>query len=256
MMRTANRLAMIVCAGMVTACGGSKTVVDSDQRGEAGRLNMQLGVDYYRQGNLPQAKEKLERSVEQDPRNATTHTPLGLLYDRLGDVDKAEHHFDRAVSLDPKNPEIHNNFAVFLCRHGKYARGEKEALAAVADPLYTSPEAALLNAGQCARSGGNIELAEKHFRRALAVKPRFGAGLLEMADVELRQKNYLSARAFLERYSVVEKPGPTALWLGVRIETALGNRALAGDYARNLRNDFPTSDEAKAMLQSERGQRP
>jgi type IV pilus assembly protein PilF len=251
----AYRLTVISCAAAFAACGGSSTVVDQSQRGEAARINMQLGVDYYRQGNLPQAKEKLERAIEQDPRNPTTHTALGLLYDRLGESDKAEHHFDRAVSLDGNNPEIHNNYAVFLCRRGKHVRGEKEALAAAADPLYKSPEAALLNAGQCARDAGNLERAEQHFRRALTLRPRFAPALLEMADIELRQKNFLSARAFLERSAVVEKPGPAALWLGVRIESALGNRALAGDYARNLRNDFPTSDEAKALLQSERGQR-
>jgi type IV pilus assembly protein PilF len=242
---------LFICVAVAfSSCSGSKTVADQNQRVEAAKLNMQLGIDYYRQGNLQQAKEKLERSLEQDPRNATTHAAAGLLYDRLGDTNKAEEHFSRAVSLDPKNPDIRNNFAVFLCGHKKYERGEKQALEAISDPLYKTPEAAYLNAGFCARGSGDLKRAEQYFRRALAVQPRFAQALLEMIDVEYQAQNYLAARAFLERYMAVQAPGPAALWLGIRVERALGNKALAGDYARRLTSEFPSSDEAKEFLES------
>jgi type IV pilus assembly protein PilF len=236
----------------VTACSGSKTVKDQAQRGDAANINLQLGIDYFRKGELHLAKEKIDRALEQDPRNANVHSTAGLLYDRLGETSKAEDHYSEAVSLEPKNPDLRNNFAVFLCRHKKYERGEKQALLAVADPLYRTPEIAYLNAGFCARGAGDAKRAEQYFRRALAQKPRFAPALLEMADLEFKQQNYLPARAFLERYMAVQPPGPPALWLGVRIEQALGNRAMAGDYGRRLTNDFPTADETKAFIESGR----
>jgi len=248
-------LSSISVLALLCACGGSKTVIDQSQRGEAASLNLQLAIDYFRQSNFVQAKEKIERALEQDPRNAMAHATGGLLYDRLGEFDKAEEYFSRAVSLDSKNPDIHNNFAVFLCRHGKHERGEKHALEAAADPLYKTPEAALLNAGLCARGAGDLPRAEKYFRRALNVQPRFAEALLEMAEVEFQSKNFLSARGFLERYIAVQTPGPAALWLGVRIETGSGNRGLAGDYARRLKNDFPTADQTKQLIESERAKR-
>ena len=179
----------------------------------------------------------------------------GLLYDRLGETDKAESHYSRAVSLESKNPDLRNNFAVFLCRHQKYERGEKEALIAIADPLYKTPEVAYLNAGFCARGAGDSKRAEQYFRRSLALQPRFAPALLEMADIEYQTKNLLPARAFLERYMATQPPSPVALWLGVRIERELGNRSMAADYARRLTNDFPTSDETKALLESGRAAR-
>jgi len=242
-------LLLLICGAVaVSACSDSKTVKDQSQRGEAANMNMQLGIDYFRQGNLQQAKEKIDRALEQNPRNATANATAGLLYDRLGETDKAENYYSRAVSLEPKNPDLHNNFAVFLCRHNKYERGEKQALIAVTDPLYRTPEVAFLNAGFCARVAGDNKRAERYFRRALELQPRFPQALFEMADVEFRAQNYLPARAFLERYMAVQPPSPAALWLGIRIERALGNRAVAGDYALRLTNDFPTSDETKEFL--------
>ena len=249
-------LLLLACGVLlVTACSGSKTVKDQNQRGDAANLNLQLGIDYFRKGELQLAKDKIDRALEQDPRNANLQSTAGLLYDRLGETSKAENHYSEAVSLEPKNPELRNNFAVFLCRHKKYDKGEKQALLATADPLYRTPEVAYLNAGFCARGAGDPKRAEQHFRRALALKPRFAPALLEMADLEFKQQNYLPARAFLERHLAVQPAGPQALWLGVRIEQALGNRALAGDYGRRLTGDYPTSDEAKAFMEAARAAR-
>jgi type IV pilus assembly protein PilF len=218
----------------------------------AAEINLELGVDYLRKGNLEQAKEKIERALSQDPRNAKAHAAAGLLYDRLGQYSKSESHFDRAVSLSPKDPEIRNNYAAILCQRGKYERGEKMALVATQDPLYKTPEIALLNAGNCRLSAGDVKGAETHFRAALQRKPRFGPALYQMAEVEYQQGNYLSARGFMERYMDVVRPNAASLWLAYRIERELGNTAAAETYARRLRNEFPTSNETKELIEAER----
>jgi type IV pilus assembly protein PilF len=244
-------LPLLTCAALVFTACGSKTVKDQSQRGEAAAINLQLGIDYFRKGDLQTAKDKIERALEQDPHNATAHAAAGMLYDRLGEIAKAEGHLNRAVTLEPKNPDLHNNFAVFLCRHNKYERGEKEAALAFSDPLYKTPEVAYLNAAYCVRNiASGVPRAEQYFRRALAVQPRFAPALLEMADLEYKAQKYLSARAFLDRYMAVQLPTAGALWLGVRIERALNNRATAGDYGRRLVNDFPSAAETKEFQAS------
>lgn len=249
----AGRVALASVAAILVACSGSKTVSSGGNRTEAAQFNLQLAIDYFRQGDLNQAKEKLDRALEQDSRNAMTHSTAGFLYDRLGETSKAEKHYERAVSLEPKNPEIRNNFSVFLCRHNKFERGEKHALEAITDPLYRTPEIALYNAGQCAQGAKDLKRAEMYYRRALGVQPRFGPALYEMALIEFQTQNYLPARAFIERYMSAQRPAtPAALLLAVRVERALGNRSTAADYARTLTNDFPTSDETKALLELNR----
>jgi type IV pilus assembly protein PilF len=247
-----KRTTLIACASLLLAACVSNEPVRSKQPERAAEINLELGIDYLRKGSLAEAKEKIERSLDQDPRNARTHSIAGMLYDRLGDEKKADSHYERAVSLDPENAEIRNNYSVFLCQKNKFSRGEKQALEAAENPLYKTPEVALLNAGNCARNAGDLQRAEEHYRRAVQLKPRFAEALLQMADLEFQQTQYISARAFLQRYMEVGRTSPATLWLGHRIERSLGNNAEAQHYARRLKSEYPNAAQTKELLESER----
>lgn len=242
----------VVLSWGLAGCVSSQSQMSAKQREEAAVYNLQMGIDYLQKGNLSQAKEKLERSLDQNPRNAQTHVAAGLLYDRIDENDKADSHLSRAVSLDSDNAAVLNNYAQFLCRKGNRDKGEQLAVKAASDPLYKTPEAAWLNAGLCALNSKKMEAAEKYFRNSLAAKPNWPTALFQLADFELKAGNFLPARGFLQRYMQVTATNPAALWLGVQIEKGLGNVAGAEDYARRLKNDFPTSGETKALLESER----
>ena len=230
----------------------SNNSVTKPQPERAAEINLELGVEHLRKGNLQQAKEKIDKALEQNPRFGRAHLVAGMLYNRLGDENKAESHYERAIALEPQNPEFKNNYAVYLCQQKKYERGQKIALQAAADPLYKTPEVAYLNAGNCALSAGDIKVAEDYFRKSLTAKPRFGEALFQMADLEYRQTEYMSARAFLERYLEVGRTSPATLWLGVRIERGLGNKAQAQHYAQRLKTEYPSAAQTKELLESER----
>jgi len=252
-----KRAATIVTRGLVILAiffGGctSSNNVTTPKPERAAEINLELGIEHLRKGNLQQAKDKIDRALEQNPRYGRAHLVAGMLYNRLGDQSKAESHFERAVSLEPKNPEFKNNYAVYLCQQKKYERGQKIALEAAADPLYKTPEVAFLNAGNCALQAGNMKDAEVSLRKALDVKPRFSEALFQMADLEYRQTEYMSARAFLERYNEVGRTNPATLWLGVRIERGLGNKAQAQHYAQRLKSEYPSAAQTKELLESER----
>jgi type IV pilus assembly protein PilF len=252
-----KRAATIVTRGLVVLAiflGGctSNSNISKPQPERAAELNLELGVEHLRKGNLQQAKDKIDRALEQNPRYGRAHLVAGMLYNRLGDESKADSHYQRAVSLEPKNPEFKNNYAVFLCQHKKYERGQKIALEAAADPLYKTPEVAYLNAGYCARTAGDMKAAEDYFRRSLSVRPRYSDALLQMADLEYHQTEYMSARAFLQRYLEVGRTNPETLWLGVRIERGLGNQAQAQHYAQRLKSEYPSAAQTKELLESER----
>jgi type IV pilus assembly protein PilF len=76
--------------------------------------------------------------------------------------------------------------------------------------------------------------------------------LFALAEIENEQKNFLSARAFLERYLAVARTSPSSLWLGVRIERGLGNAGTANQYAQRLKNEYPSAPETRQLLESER----
>jgi type IV pilus assembly protein PilF len=237
---------------LITGCISTDPQKAKPQPDRASDINLEMGVDYLSKGNLSQAKEKIDRALEQNPRNAKAHAAAGVLYDRLGQTDKADSHFARAVSLDAHDPDTRNNYAVFLCQKNHFDKGEKMALEAAQDPLYKTREIAWLNAANCARSAGNLERAEQYLRASVAARPRFAPALVQLAEVEFELKQYVPARAFLERYQEIGRATPSTLWLGARIERSLGNEAGVKNYARRLKSEYPNAAETKELLESER----
>jgi len=222
------------------------------KREQAARINAELAITYMKQGNLQAARDKIDRALKQNPRTADTQMAAGFVYDRLGQDKKAAGHFEQAVKLATDNPDVLNNAAVYLCRKGDKKRGEAYFLQAAASPLYKTPEVAYLNAGQCARADGRLKEAEQYFRQSLAIKPEMPEPLLQLADVLHHSGNNLQARAFLQRYTAVASPTASVLWLGYRIETALGDASAAQEYGRRLKADFGVSTETGLLLDAEK----
>lgn len=243
---------VVVLAALAGCMSNGPKPFNAPEPERAAEINLEIGTDALRKGNLNQAKEKIDKAVEQDPRNSKVQITAGVLYERLGDTDKADSHFAKGLALDPENPEVQNNYGAFLCQRGKYERGEKLMLEAAGNPLYRTPEVAYLNAANCARNGGDMKGAEANLRKALAVRPKFGEALYQMADLQYKQTDYLSARGFLERYLEVGRSSPATLWLGVCIERGLGNAAAAKNYAERLKIEYPRAAQTKELIESER----
>jgi type IV pilus assembly protein PilF len=113
---------------------------------------------------------------------------------------------------------------------------------------------ALNNAGLCTERQGKIDVAEGYYRRALTANPKYAPALIQMAGISLGQENYMSARAYLERYHSESKPNAASLILGIRIERKLHDLAKADEYRERLLKDFPDSPEIQSLNQMERSQ--
>lgn len=249
---------LVAIAALLLATGTAQAVGKSmsrEERAQAALVNTQLGMTYMRQDNLAAAREKIEKALAQNPNTAETQMAAGFLYDRLNDPRKAVSHYERAARLGKDNPDVLNNVAVYLCRKGDKKRGVDYFLQAAESPLYRTPEAAYTNAGRCARADGRHKEAEQYFRRALAAKPDLPDALLQLADLQHEAGNDLSARAFVQRYNAAVTPTAESLWLGYRVERALGDAALAQDYARRLKRDFAGSSQERLLLEAEQAGR-
>jgi type IV pilus assembly protein PilF len=247
-------------AGMLLSLAGCVTTSSRPEppptsSTDAAQYNMQLGVSYLRQDNLPAAREKLEKALEQDPNLATAHAALGVVFERLEDPDGAERHYRRAVDLNSSDPDNLNALAVFTCsRKDKPKEALKLFDRAIAIPLSVKNANRTMlytNAGTCAKKM-DLALSEAYLRGALAQDPKFPDALYQLADVSLERGNALQARGFIERYLAAGKPTPAALWLGVRIEQSLNDVAAAKRYAEQLRSTFPESRETRLLLNQSR----
>ncbi|MBL8199392.1 MAG: type IV pilus biogenesis/stability protein PilW [Chromatiales bacterium] len=244
---------LLSVAGCVTTSSRPEPAPKSSS--DAAQYNMQLGIGYLRQGNLPAARDKLEKALEQDPGLATAHAALGVVFERLEDPDGAERHYRRAVDLGGSDPDNLNALAVFTCsRKDKPRDALKLFDRAIAIPLSVKNANRTMlytNAGTCAKKV-DLERSEAYLRGALAQDPNFPDALYQLADVSLERGNGLQARGFIERYLAAGKPTPAALWLGVRIEQSLNDVAAANRYGQQLRENFPDSNETRLLLNQSR----
>ncbi len=212
---------------------------------KASDYNADLGIRYLQKGRLQLASEKLEKSLSQNPNSARSNHYYALLQQKLGNDQKAERFFSRAVNLKPKDPEIRNNYGSFLCETNRPQAAVKQFLAAVADPLYRTPEFAYTNAGICLRKTGNDTQAEQYFRTALKKKSSFPSALLEMAKLYNDRKVYPRAQAFMLRYENVGQSTPEALETCYSINQKMGDYAKSGQCKSALLRLFPASPEAE-----------
>jgi type IV pilus assembly protein PilF len=213
----------------------------------AARLNAQLAVAYLKQGDIAVAREKIDKALTQNPKDASVQMSAGLVYERLQEVDQADKHYASALKLEPANPDVQNIYAVFLCRNGHAVDGQKLFEQAARNPTYSQPEVAYSNAGVCARGAGDLTRAEALFRKALSLRPDFPDALLQLADLTYAKGGGLGARALLERYFRNNTATADALLLGVRVERALGDAEAASRYQNQLQRDFPDSEQAREL---------
>jgi type IV pilus assembly protein PilF len=241
-----SRVVLILLAAVLAGCVSNTPPVQTSNQ-DAARYNVQLGMSYMQRGDLEGAREKLERAVQQDPSLPAAHAALGILYERAGDPQRARNHLRTATRLAPDDPNQLNAYGGFLCRQGDRKEGIRHFEMAASNAFYRTPEAALTNAGVCARGIPDPELAENYFRRALDRNRNHAEALLQMAELSLETQRTLPARAFLQRYEALGSVSPYSLALGIRIETAAGDRRAAAEYAARLRRDFPDSREARDL---------
>lgn len=240
----------LVCTalcGLLLAAATSGGAQERSREQSAAAANLELGVAYLRQGNLSVAKDKLEKALKQNPRDASVHTALALLYERLGETARVDGHYRTALRLAPRNPDIQNNYAVYLCRAGRDKEGLAQFEKAAANPLYRTPEAAYTNAGVCLRSAKRLDEAERSFARALTVRPNYAEAAFQLGDLQLERGRAGEARQLVERYLASFEATPDLLLLGARLSRQGCDRAGFERYARRLRMDFPGTGQAQAL---------
>lgn len=249
-MRPGCSLLALTCLGLLLGGCASSPEPDSGRAGagaDAASINVQLGVDYLRQGNLALAQTKLLRALKEDPGSADVHGALALLDERLGKARDADHEYQRALRLSHDSPAMLNNYAVYLCSHGRPDEGVRNFQEAASNPLYRTPWAAFTNAGVCLQTVHRNQEAMQLYSRALQTNPAFADAVLDAANLEYTEGRYVQARLRIDVYLMSYPPTPDLLLLAWRIAGAQNDMPGQQRYATRLAKEFPNSDQARAL---------
>jgi type IV pilus assembly protein PilF len=244
---TAALLAGCAAQPMDGSGGVAASEADSQSR-ERARAFTDLAGAYVARAQYKVALDELRKAITADNRYGPAYNIYGMIYMDLAEDKLAEENFRRAIELDRNDSNAHNNYGWFLCTRGRYDEGLAQFSAAIRNPLYTQPELAMTNAGLCAEKKGDIALAEANLGKALKLQPDNPNSILKLAGLYFRQGRLAEVQRLLGRHDELAPPSAESLWLGVRLERKLGDRAQEAAYALQLRKRFPDSNETQQLL--------
>jgi type IV pilus assembly protein PilF len=241
------QILLLITSFMMMACTGGRNNVRENTPADnksASITNVQLGVGYIKRGMFDIAEEKLNKAIEHDPTNVDAYTTMAFLMMQMKKMDEAENYYLEALDIKENNPQTHNSYGTYLCRVGRLDEAMEEFKIAFTNPFYDTPYLAYSNAGTCLMNVRNYDMAEKFLRKALGKQPKLADALLSMAEIGIKTKRYLMARAYAQRFHAVNKPTAESLWVQVQAEKYLGATDHYLKYAKQLLTEFPDSQQA------------
>jgi type IV pilus assembly protein PilF len=200
-----------------------------------------LAEQRLRAGQLDDAQSEAQAALKADPNSANAYLLLGMVAEQRGNPADAGARYAKAVALAPTQGNALNNYGAWLCGNGRAAESLALFDRALADPEYTTPAAALGNAGACALRAGQTDRAARYLGGALQLDPANPVALAAMAERQYRAGHYLEARAFSERRLAVAPASVKVLQLASQIEQKLGDTAAAARYVQQIEAEFPQS---------------
>jgi len=242
-------LALSGCVTPGASVGDGAIERSVGQNREAAKVNTELAAGYMQEGQIKVAVEKARRALAFDDGYGPAHHVHALLMARLGEDDKARDSFARAVRLDPDNSDLANNYGGFLCSQGEFDQAQAMFRRAYDDPLYETPEFALVNSGRCYQEAGQSAEALDQFRRALDKGARQPGALLGLARALHETGASQEAAEAMRRYESRHRHTPGSLSVAIAIDKAMGDEQALKNHRLILRGRFPDSPEAKAIEQ-------
>ena len=212
------------------------------------RVHNELAAAYYERGNMGVALEELRIALAADPSYAPAYNTLGLVHMDLKEYPQAQQNFERGLQIAPNDPDINHNYGWFLCQTDREELSLRYFLAAIKNPLYASPQKSYALAGACALRKGNESAARDYFEHALRLDPNLPLALVNLAKLKYRAGELSAARTLVGRYNQIVEPTAESLWLAVRIERRLGDRAAETRQSAELRRRFPGSKEHENLI--------
>lgn len=221
-------------------------------REKAAATRLTLGLRYLAQGDYDKAKFNLDKAYTHYPDSANVLRGYAWYYEKVSENEQAALFYKRALKIDDKNPDLLNQYGVFLCRKGQLAQSLELFMKSAKILSNKNVSGTYENAATCNYQSGDIEQAQKYYRKALNHNPEQRDSLLGMATIEFSKARYKRTLAYLKRFEKVSQHTPRSLWLALRTESHLRNMNGVASYALKLEQLFPDSEQTATYLDTKR----
>ncbi|MBC7413417.1 MAG: type IV pilus biogenesis/stability protein PilW [Herminiimonas sp.] len=242
---------------VVAGCAGGRgagapqaelpTSSDQTDNQKRAQIRLQLAIGYFEQRQMNVALDEIKQALATDPNFADAYSVRALIYMDMGETRLADDNFQTAMRLAPNNPDLSNNYGWYLCQNGREAESIAYFQAALKSRSYQSPVKALNNAGVCSLKLKDMAAAERYLTDAFQLEPGNNATNQNLAKIYYGKGDFVRARFYIGRATKNEAVSADTLWLAIRVEHKLADRAAETSLATQLRRRHPNSAEYAAF---------
>lgn len=256
---TLTACSAVLCAATLQGCAtkvdgvsgsdsnaGSFTASDEPESRRRARIRLELASNYFEMGQTAVALDEVKQALAADSGYADAFNLRGLIFMRLNDFPQAEDSFRRALALRGNDPNLMHNYGWLMCQQQKYAEADQQFMQAIANPTYTARSKTLMARGLCQSGAGQFAEAEQSLLKAYELDAGNPVVGYHLASLLLRRNELTRAQFYIRRLNNSELSNSESLWLGIKIERAIGDSVAMRQLADQLRKRFPDSKELGA----------
>jgi len=169
------------------------------------------GAELLRQGDLAEARRRLEIATRLDPDTPDGWVNLGVARRRLGDIAGAEMAYRRALEADPTALAAYQNLGALLQRLGRSR--EAQDLLALVDRNRNRNPFSYLALGDLSLREGRLAEAERFYRRALWLDSSQAEIQAALGEAALARGGEREARKYLRKGAKLDPGNPRVVRL-------------------------------------------
>jgi len=198
-------IAILLISLLLTSC--LKTPWDYEQAG----IHINLGMAYIEANQYNSALKELLEAEKYTPDDTRIHFYLGIAYQGRGFGEKAIAAFKRAIDLKPDYSEAHNFLGILYSNAGQWDMAIAAFNNALSNIVYDTPAAALYNMGWAYYQKGDYAMAMSKYHEALSREPNtvlmpiiaknMGLASLGMNQVDEAIQHFKKAIAVVPKYA-------------------------------------------------------
>lgn len=219
------------------------TPSDESEARRRARIRLELAANYFESGQTAVALDEVKQALTTDPMYADAYNLRGLIFMRLNDYVQAEDSFRRALKVRSTDPGILHNYAWLLCQQKKYAEADQQFILVLTSPTYTARSKTLMAQGLCHARAGQKEQAEIALAKAYEVDAGNPIVAYNLANLLLQRGELTRAQFYIRRLNNSDLANAESLWLGIKVEHALGDSVAMRQLGSQLNRRFSESRE-------------
>jgi len=232
--------------------GETPVVQNQSNRNDMAATRISLGLGYLRMGNMPQAKQNLEKAKKFAPDMVQVYTAFAHYYETVGEQRLTVAAYEKALLLKSDDADTLNNYGVYLCRQGQVTEAEIQFLKAIEVPSYILVAKSYENLSSCFLQKDDFVKAEMYLNKAIMHSPSSASTLFQMVRLQYAMGDYKQAKNFEQRFEKVTRRFTSqSLALAFKVYSKLGQRRTAKNYATMLVKMYPQSWEGQQYLLNE-----